>query len=159
MVWIVIGIVVAVMAVVIYFSMKAHKKLVSEGKIISRRTDFMENAEEFTLAAIDPSRIIEGVKGFNYQEMHVSMKGSSEKQSFRFTGSSWAAQLFRVSTDEAQCVYRFEFTNWKTNGSMAEGAMGMNMLLTAVEKMFLDLDHETQVRAVPLELKTKHSIL
>ena len=37
--------------------------------------------------------------------------------------------------------------------------MGMNMLLTAVEKMFLSLDHGTQVRTVPLELKTKHSIL
>ncbi|MBQ9342688.1 MAG: hypothetical protein IJT99_00690 [Clostridia bacterium] len=159
MVWAVIGIVVAIMAVAIYFALKAHNKLVAEGKIISRRTDFMENAEEFTLAAVDPSQVTDSVKAFDYNGMRVAMKGNSENQAFRFTGNNWGARLFRVSADEAQCVYRFEFTNWKTNGSMAEGAMGMNMLLTAVEKMFLSLDHGTQVRTVPLELKTKHSIL
>ena len=97
MVWAVIGIVVAIMAVAIYFALKAHNKLVAEGKIISRRTDFMENAEEFTLAAVDPSQVTEGVKAFDYNGMRVAMKGSSENQAFRFTGNNWGARLFRVS--------------------------------------------------------------
>ena len=33
----------------------------------------------------------------------------------------------------------------------------MNMLLTAVEKLFLSIDGSTQVRTQPLELKTKHT--
>ena len=93
MVWAVIGIVVAIMAVAIYFALKAHNKLVAEGKIISRRTDFMENAEEFTLAAVDPSQVTDSVKAFDYNGMRVAMKGNSENQAFRFTGN-WGCPQF-----------------------------------------------------------------
>ena len=87
MVWAVIGIVVAIMAVAIYFALKAHNKLVAEGKIISRRTDFMENAEEFTLAAVDPSQVTDSVKAFDYNGMRVAMKGnSSMKTTCRLLG-------------------------------------------------------------------------
>ena len=46
MIWIVLLIVAAVMGVVIYFTMKSHNKMVADGKIISRRTNFMESAKE-----------------------------------------------------------------------------------------------------------------
>ena len=41
MIWMVLLIVAAVMGVVIYFT-----KMVADGKIISRRTNFMESAKE-----------------------------------------------------------------------------------------------------------------
>lgn len=46
MIWMVLLIVAAVMGVVIYFIMKFHNKMVADGKIISRRTNFMESAKE-----------------------------------------------------------------------------------------------------------------
>lgn len=46
MIWIVLLIVAAVMGVVIYFTMKSHNKMLADGKIISRRTNFMESAKE-----------------------------------------------------------------------------------------------------------------
>ena len=49
------------MGVVIYFAMKSHNKMVADGKIISRRTNFMESAEEFTLSAVDPAQVTEAV--------------------------------------------------------------------------------------------------
>ena len=161
MVWIVILVVVAVMGVAIFFALKAHNKMVAEGKIISRRPDFMENAEEFILSPVDPASVTEAVKGFDYQGMHTSMKGSSEKQIFQFSGNGWESRLYRLPAEETQSVYRFEFTHWKTNSgmSMPQGALDMNKLTTAVEKAFLNLDPHTQVRTVPLELHTKHSIL
>ena len=42
---------------------------------------------------------------------------------------------------------------------MPQDGLNMNKLTTAVEKIFLSLDPNTQVRTVPLEFKTKHSIL
>ena len=158
MVWIVILIVVAVVGVAIYFALKAHNKMVAEGKIISRRKNFMESAEEFTLSAVDPAKVTEAVKAMDYADMRTKMQGSSERQLFKFTGSTWAAQLHKLSEDGTQVVYRFEFTNWKTHNGMPENAVNMNKLTTAVEKMFLGFDPNTQVRTVPLEFKTKHSI-
>ena len=158
MVWVVILIVAAVMGVAIFFALKGHNKMVAEGKIVSRRPDFMKNAEIFTLSPVDPARVVEAVKGFDYRDMHTSMKGSSEKQSFQFSGNGWEARLYRVQADETQAVYRFEFTNWQSNGRMPQGGLDMNKLATAVEKAFLSLDPGTQVQTQPLELHTTRSM-
>lgn len=159
MIWVALLIGFAILGIVIYFSMKAHNKLVAEGKIISRRTDFAEDAEEFTFRAVEPAQITEAVKALDYGDMHAGMKGSSERQIFKFTGSGWAAQLYRMEAEDAQMRYRFEFTNWKTRNGMPQDALNMNKLLTAVEKVFLSFDPSAQVRAVPLELKTRHNFL
>ena len=159
MIWIVLLIVAAVMGIVIYFSLKSQKQLLADGKIICRRIDFMESAEEFTLSAVDPAQVTEAVKAIDYAEMRTKMQGSNEQQLFKFTGSTWSAQLHKLRDNGTQVVYRFEFTSWKTRNGMPCDALSMNKLTTAVEKVFLGFDPNTQVRTVPLEFKTKHSIL
>ena len=159
MIWGVLLIVAVIMGVAIYFAMQSHNKMVAEGKIISRRTNFMESAEEFTLSVVDPAKITEAVKAMDYADMHTKMQGNNEQQLFKFTGSTWSAQLHRLSDNGVQVVYRFEFTNWKTHNGMPQDGLNMNKLTTAVEKIFLGFDSNTQVRTVPLEFKTKHSIL
>lgn len=156
MIWIVIAIVL--IGGIIYIGVKRNQQLLAEGKIITRKSDFMENAEEFTFTAVEPEKITEAVKALDYNEMRTKMQGSSEKQLFKFTGTTWAAQLHKMSDDGAQIVCRFEFTSWKTHNGMPENAVNMNKLMTAVEKMFLGFDPNTQVRTIPLEFKTKHSI-
>jgi hypothetical protein len=155
----VIAVVVVVMGIACFFAMKSHNKMVAEGKIISRRTNFAESAEEFTLSAVSPEQVTNAVKQMDYADMHTKMQGSNEQQIFKFAGNGWAAQLHRLSENTAQVTYRFEFTNWKTHNGMPQDALNMNKLLTAVEKIFLNLDPSTQVRTVPLEFKTKHSFL
>ena len=151
MIWFVLLVVAAVMGVVIYFAMKSHNKMVADGKIISRRTNFMESAEEFTLSAVYPAQVTEAVKAIDYAEMRTKMQGSNEQQLFKFTGSTWSAQLHKLRDNGTQVVYRFEFTNWKTHNGMPQDGLNMNKLTTAVEKIFLSLDPNTQVRTVPLE--------
>lgn len=141
----------------VLIGLNINKKLVAEGKIISRRTNFMESAEEFTLSAVDPAKVTEAVKAMDYADMRTKMQGNSERQLFKFTGSGWTAQLHKLSDNGTQVVYRFEFTSWKTHNGMAGDALNMNKLITAVEKIFLGFDSNTQVRTVPLEFKTKHS--
>lgn len=158
MIWVILLIFAAIMGIVVYFSMKAHNKMVSDGKIISRRTNFMENAEEFTFRKIDPATVAALVKAINYADMHASMQCSEERQLFRFNGSAWTAQLHKLSENDTQAVYRFEFTNWKTHNGMPRDGLNMNKLTTAVEKVFLSLDPNAQVKEIPLEIKTKHSV-
>lgn len=148
-------IVLALVAVAIFFALQYHKKLVAEGTIISRRTNFMENAEEFTLVAVDPAQVTEAVKALDYGSMRTHMQGNSEQQWYRFEGASWKAALRKVSEGEGQMVYRFEFTNWKTHNGSVQDSLSMNKLMTAVEKIFLGFDPNTQVQEIPLELKTK----
>ena len=156
MIWVIIAAVLIGGA--IYIGVKRNKQLLAEGKIITRKSNFMENAEEFTLTAVEPEKVTEAVKAMDYAEMRTKMQGSNEQQLFKFTGTTWAAQLHKLNDVGAQVVYRFEFTGWKTHNGMPENAVNMNKLTTAVEKMFLGFDPNTQVRTIPLEFKTKHSI-
>ncbi|MCR5611090.1 MAG: hypothetical protein K6F68_04580 [Clostridiales bacterium] len=148
---------VAFMALLFYLGIRSRNKLIDEGKIILRKSDFMRSAEIFTLDPPDPAAVVAAVKAFDYADMRVSMKGSSEKQQFAFTGSSWGAQLYKQDSDE-KAKYRFEFTNWKSSDGSVKDETNMNKLLTAVEKMFIGFDPNTQVTTVPLELKTKHHL-
>ncbi len=148
----------SILALVIVGGLIAHNKLKKEGEIISRRNNFMEQAEIFTLTLEDVSRITEGIRSLPYGTMSVSVKGSSETQQFRFTGTRWKARLFRLPDEGGQAVYRFEFTEWKTHNGMAEDALNMNRLLTALEKMFLSVDPNTAVRTEALELNSKHTL-
>ncbi|MBO4848618.1 MAG: hypothetical protein J5586_05650 [Clostridia bacterium] len=149
---------VGVLGAMFYFGIRNRNKLIDEGKIILRKSDFMRSAEIFTLSAPDPAAVTAAVKAFDYNDMRAGMKGSTEKQQYVFTGNGWGAQLFRQSEGE-KAVYRFEFTNWKSSDGIAQDDTNMNKLMTAVEKMFLSFDPETQVTTVPLELKTKHHLL
>ncbi len=56
-------------------------------------------------------------------------------------------------------IYRFEFTQWKMNDYAPKDALGMNMLLTSVEKAFLRIDDNTTVHNVRLEYRTKHNLI
>lgn len=158
-IWIILFVSAVLIGIILFAANAKNKQLVSEGKIIVRRTDFMEKAEEFTLTAVDPARVTEGVRNMDYAAMHTGMKGSSEQQRFEFTGNGWSARLVRLSADETKTVYRFAFTGWKTRNGLPQDALNMNQLTTAVEKLFFSLDPNTLVREVPMELKTKHSIL
>ena len=159
MVWIFLLILAAGFGVLFYYALKADAKRIAEGKVIHRSEHFMENAEEFILSAVDPEQVTSAVQQLDYTGMQVSMRGNREDQRFDFTGGSWSARLWRISADETQAIYRFQFLNWKTRDDLAQGGISMNMLTTAIEKFFLALDPNTQVRTVPLELKTKRSLL
>lgn len=149
----------AFLALLIYIAVKRNNKLIEEGKIIRRDFHFMEKAEEFTLKPVEPARVSEAVKAFDYNDIPASMKGSTEDQIYTFTGSSWGARLKRKEVAEDKVVYRFEFTNWKSSDGSARDEVPMNKLLTDVEKMFLAFDPETKVASVPVEFTTKHKFL
>lgn len=141
----------------VYLGAMARKKLLDAGKIIDRKKDFMEEAEEFALRVPDPAMVTDALRALNYAEFRCRMQEDGNQQIFQFTGSGWAARLFRKDLQQGYSLYRFSFTNWKTRNGMPENALQMNQLLTAVEKMFLSIDPQTQVRSEPIQVKTKHN--
>lgn len=157
--WWAILLVVGLGAAGLYLCVKERARLLDEGKILDRPRDFVRQAQEFTLTLPDEARVTEGVQGFDYKRLGVSMKGSDQQQSFRFAGPDWSASLRRLSREGQTSVYRFEFTGWRSSGGVPTRALQMNMLLTAVETLLLSIDPHTRVRGCPVELHTKHSFL
>ena len=159
MTWIFIIVIIGAIGIGVYIGTKQakfQKEKVAEGKMITRDLNFMKDAEEFTLCAFDPQCVTEAVKNLDYTELCANMEGSAERQIFKFKGRSWAAQLYRVSENDSQACYRFEFTSWKMDRYMPRDFSYMNMMATAIEKIFLSIDPNTQVRCIRQEIKTKH---
>ncbi len=69
----------------------------------------------------------------------------------------WNARLYYTGEKDGKAVYCFEFLNWKVkDGLIVQGGMYMNMLVVAIEKMFLDIDPNTQVTDKRVDIKTKY---
>ena len=153
----------AILGFIVYRNWKQQSQLTSEGKIIDRDRHFIEQAEDFTIACDDPNRIVIGVQSLAYSEMKISMTADEQNQAFRFTYTtamgSWNALLYCTGAPDGQVTYRFQFTSWRTSDYGVIGEVQMNMLLTAIEKMFLSIDPNTQVQTSLLETKTKHKLL
>ena len=75
MVWAIVGVVVVILAVVIVLANQKHKKLVASGEIAERKPDFMKEAEDFHLKAVDPQQVAEQLKQIA-QNTGVGCKGS-----------------------------------------------------------------------------------
>ena len=154
-VWLYILVGVLLVGAVLYkvFTLKKEAKLRDQGKLVYRDKDFYRNAEIFTLGPVEPGKVTEGIKAF-LPEFRLAVNGNTAR-TVTFKGnaaSPWSADLTRVSSDEEKTVYRFEFTGWKSSGRSGkpDDELAMNMLETAVEKMFVTLDPNTKVHTEPV---------
>ena len=152
--WIIVAI--AVTVVIFIIMALRDKKLASEGKIIKRSGDFVEKAEDFILDLSDPGIVVEKVRALSYNEIKSSVQIEGNGQSFLFTGANWSARLYRKGDNDGKAVYSFQYLNWKEDRGIIQYALHMNMLLTSIEKMFLSIDPNTQVKTRMLEVTTKH---
>ena len=160
-VWIVLGVCAALLILIKFLTLKGESKLESQGKIIRREKGFNENAEIFTMGPIDKNQVTEGLKAIGSTQK-VSINGNTQSQSFSITGGSWSqwsARLKLIEADETKTVYRFLFNHWKSNAhsTTPEDPTSMNIMLTAVEKMFLKIDPNTKVHTEPVSYHTEKS--
>ena len=152
------GIIAAVvlLVAVIGFSAWWKGRLIGQGKIIQRAKDFVEYAEIFTTRPIANEEYVAALKALDLKKTGVSLEGNTK--AVKFSGIYFSASIRCVEQTDTNSVYRFEFDSWKTKYGRPSFENEMNMLLTAVEKMFVQLDPNAQVSTVKNEITTKRSI-
>lgn len=131
-------------------------RLIGQGKIIRRASDFVEYAEIFTVRSISDEEYVAALKALDLKKTCTSLEGNTK--AVKFTGTYFSASIRCVEQTETSSVYRFEFDSWKTKYGRPSLENEMNMLLTMVEKMFVRLDPNTQVSTVKNEITTKRNI-
>ncbi|MBR6407442.1 MAG: hypothetical protein IKS19_02450 [Clostridia bacterium] len=135
---------------------KKNNQLISEGKMIKRTYRYAEKGEEFTSKIGSFKALADTIATM---PMPCKAEGNTSTQVI-FTAKTFAARLYKVQFDQPSGigVFRFEFTRWKEYRGMYEEANAMNVLLTSVEKAFLQLDPNTGVKNYDIDFKTKHSV-
>ena len=142
------------------YGLSKHKKLVGEGQITDRNTDFAEYVYEFTSKIGSVRTLTDAIHSLDYNKIGADMEGDIYQQRFQFGNSKFRAILICTAYDEPSgiAVYRFQFTQFRTNGSIPSDSLTMNKLLTQIEKVFLSLDPNTDVKHYRSDLKSKYSL-
>lgn len=140
-------IIVSAFAIGIYIGLaqaKKTKQLIADGKIIKRDLQFHKMRETFSLNIPEGVNLDDEIKSIITPEMHIN-HGKSDSGVYVFQGYDWKASLKPVQTENGT-DYEFNFLKWKNQKyGTPNNSNQMNLLLTAVEKMFLKLDPNTVV--------------
>lgn len=109
---------------------------------------------------MDGETVKNAVQQFDSKKMCFTERSDSQRQVYIFSSSNgrhWTAQLLKTAQEGGLMAYRFEFTHLHKRNGVYAGEDNMNMLLTAVEKMFLSFDPNTKVQTEMVEYHTKRT--
>ena len=152
--FLILGIGVVILAGVL--GSKRRQTLVNEGKIIEREYDFHEKTYLF-LTSKSYQDIINAVNVTDFSDADVQiLNASNNKNSLLFKhNNSWVAKLEYKGQRDGKNMFSYGLTSWKTNRGVPAGGHTMNMMQTALEKMFLSLDPETMIETHKMQIKTQ----
>ena len=146
---------ILILVVVGVIGEKRQRRLKEEGKIIERAGRFYENATWFFTSASWES-ILDAVQKRDFSDAGVTHPYSGGTKAVVFNSRhSWSAQLKHIGERDGRSVYSYSLTNWKTNNGGAWRGDTMNMMQTAIEKVFLSLDPSVTVETHKMQLKTR----
>lgn len=157
MLWAIFAGTAVFIAIVAVIAAKKNKQLTESGKIIKRPMNFWEN-EELFLAAASYETVRETVLAQDLSACAVTITPDVEGRAvilFRCR-HGWNAALCWLGERDGRGAFRFYFPAWKTGRYGAPyGFNQMNMLLTAIERLFLALDPDTALETRRLQTKTR----
>ena len=156
-VWVVLGLLVAFFVVNQIYANQRQKKALEGGEIVKRPGNYESLAEIFTIHTMDPKMVVQAITSIDYSRMeNVNMKYVPEKDCFLYEGTAkvgstvlWKARLSNRGADDTGMSYIFQFISWRSNLRI----LGMNQLLTAIEKAFLSLDPQATVQTQAQNVK------
>lgn len=161
MIWAILGGFVVFIVIVAVIAAGRNKQLLESGKIVKRPMNFWENAEAF-LTCADYETLRSAVLGTDLSDCAVTVTPDLEGRAVILfqCRHGWNAALRWQGSREGRNAFLFYFPAWKKGRYGAPyGASQMNMLATAVERLFLSLDPDTTVETRRLEIKTKTRLI
>lgn len=139
---------------------KKYKASLQSGKILKREASFYEDKEIFRAFIGDQSAfynaLTEAIKTAG-----VCSSSGNYNSTVSFKGSNWSAQLTRLQSEDGSTMYSFGVTNIQYGGGRTQyfNPYDLNVLLTAIEKVFLQFDINTLVYFQAINFKTKHDLI
>lgn len=140
-----------------YFGVKKNKKLIAEGKIIKRNASFYKN-KQFFKAFINDQQAFFSALTASAQNTGVCSLSGDYNSTMVYRGRSWTARLDRLQSDDGSLMFAYALTQFDEYRGMPKHMVDFNIMLTAIEKVFVQFDPNTQITEQAINFKTKHSL-
>ena len=161
MIWLFLIVLILVLVYIIMYRIKQNRELTEEGKIIKREGAFVDEISVFKVQDVSFDELQEAVDKLDYDETNVTRRiVHKDEQYIEFQSSGqnliggWIAIIETVDSEDKKDTYRFYFSDYRTYNNTPP-YITMNVMLTLVEKMFLELDHEATVKTERIKRETK----
>ena len=143
------------------FARKARNKLLDEGKIILRESKFWDKSETFSVAGTTLEDVYSRLPSEDLKKYVGGYELQKDKNRIVFVHNgydeSYAGTLNLTSAENGINTFCLLINQYKTKNS-SPNEMSLNVLYTAVEKIFLCIDPNVKVRTEYVDRKVKHSL-
>ena len=152
--WAIVVIVVfaGLVAWALWYKSKQLKEFYDSGRMIKRNGKFWDDASVFTLSGAAYEVVKEKVEHFDLTK--TSVKITEQPDKFFFIGRDFEAYLKKEEDQDGKNVWKYEVYKYDSKYGVPNDKDEMNVVLTAVEKMFLALDNSTTVNTIAIKQKT-----
>lgn len=143
------------------FARKARNKLLDEGKIIIREAKFWDKSETFSVSGTTLEDVFSRLPSEDLRKYVGGYELQKDKKRIVFVHNgyeeSYAGTLNLTSSEGGINTFCLLINQYKTKNS-SPNEMSLNVLYTAVEKIFLGIDPNVKVRTEYVDRKVKHSL-
>lgn len=138
------------MAALVAMGYLSKKQLTDSGRIIKREGQWWKDEEAFKTNATC-SDVLAAMKSIDVSGSGATVSWNSDGSLYRFKAAQWEACM----TYEESGAFVFSFLSWKTSNGVNVNSDAMNIVLTAVEKLFLEIDPNVAVQTSRGKYKSK----
>lgn len=153
----VIGITVAACIV----ARKQRNGLMDQGKLIQRDPNFWDKSETFSVAGVTIEDIFQRLPAEDLKKYMGAYELQRDRNRIVFVHNgyeeSFTGTLSLIAQENDVNTYRLLINQYKTKHS-SPNEMSLNVLYTAVEKIFLGIDPNIKVKTEHVDRKVKHSL-
>lgn len=140
---------------------KGRNKLIDEGKIIQRESAFWDKSETFTIQGVTLQTIYNDLSPADMKAFVGAYELQPENSRIVFVHNgykeSYTATIRQLDSTESGNTFRFMINQYKYSGSKPN-EQSLNILYTAIEKIFLNHDPNVKVVTEYVDRKTKKSL-
>lgn len=158
---VIIPIIVVLFIAALIYSRKRRNKLIDEGKMIQRENKFWDKSETFTVNGVTLAEIFEKLPANDLKQNVGQYELQSDKNRIVFVHNgyeeSYTGTLTLIAANDGANTYRLLINQYKTKHTNPN-ELSLNVLYTSVEKVFLGIDPNIQVKTDYVDRKVTHSL-
>lgn len=146
-------VIIAIMVIAAVVGKKRGDRLLAEGKVIKRNANFYKNKQFFKSFINDQQAFFNALTASVQSTGVCSISGDYGSTVF-YKGRTWSARLDRLQSDDGSLIFSYALTQYDEYRGFPKNLPDFNIMLTAIEKVFIQFDPGTQITEQAINFKS-----
>lgn len=143
----------AAIAIAVVIGTKRNKVYTAEGKIIKRDINFYKNKQFFKSFINDQQAFFNALTAAAQGTGICSVSGNYGSTVI-YKGKTWTARLERLQSNDGSLMFSYALSQYDEYRGLPKNIVDFNIMLTAIEKVFLQFDPGTQITEQAIAFKS-----